>query len=112
MIRQNIQIGAISFAVRVIHQPSHFTTASAASDIPCALRTERDRAGYRGTGRMADETDEQYYARRALRELDLAAAADDRGVKAVHLNLAARYATLREQAVAPHGPTNIPRPPE
>lgn len=52
---------------------------------------------------MTIESNEQYYARRVGQELDLAAAATDLTVKAIHLNLAARYATLRERSVLPHG---------
>lgn len=51
---------------------------------------------------MNTESDERYYARRVLQELDLAAASDDPTVKAIHLNMAARYATLRERS-APIG---------
>jgi hypothetical protein len=46
--------------------------------------------------------DGRYYARRAEDELRLAAGARDRAVKAVHLDMASRYATLRERASAPH----------
>lgn len=46
--------------------------------------------------------DDQYYARRAQQELDLAAAAADRSVKAIHLNMAARYATMGELTSAAH----------
>ncbi|MES3150921.1 hypothetical protein [Sphingomonas faeni] len=52
---------------------------------------------------MTIEDNEQYCARRVGQELDLAAAATDPAVKAIHLNLAARYATLRERSVLPHG---------
>lgn len=41
------------------------------------------------------ENDEQHYAIRAQQELDMAAVADDPVVKALHLNMAAEYATLR-----------------
>ncbi|HEX7883609.1 MAG TPA: hypothetical protein VF499_12830 [Afipia sp.] len=54
---------------------------------------------------MPVETDEQYYARRAQQELDLAQASDDPAVKAAHLNMAAEYATRRERSVAPHRST-------
>ena len=47
---------------------------------------------------MAVEESEEYYERRAQQELDLAAAATDRAVKIIHLDLAGRYATLRELA--------------
>lgn len=40
--------------------------------------------------------DDRYYVRRAQQELDLAAAAADRSVKALHLNVAVRYASMRE----------------
>lgn len=46
------------------------------------------------------ENDEQHYAMRAQQELDMAALADDPVVKALHLNMAAEYATLRERADA------------
>ncbi|MEG3168135.1 hypothetical protein U1737_08020 [Sphingomonas sp. LB3N6] len=45
-------------------------------------------------------SDDQYYGMRAQQELDLAALATDPIVKALHLNMAAEYATLREQADA------------
>lgn len=41
---------------------------------------------------------EQYYSLRAQQELDMAALAKDPIVKALHLNMAARYAALRELA--------------
>ncbi len=53
-------------------------------------------------GQMTIEGNEQYYARRVGQELEMAAAATDPAVKATHLNLAARYATLRERSVLPH----------
>lgn len=53
-------------------------------------------------GQMTIEDDEQYFARRAGQELALAAAAIDPKAKVIHLNLAARYATLRERSVLPH----------
>ena len=43
------------------------------------------------------ENDRQYYTRRARQLLDLAAAATDLAVKAIHLNLASRYATQSEE---------------
>ncbi len=46
--------------------------------------------------------DVRYYAKRAEDELRLAAGATDTAVKAVHLDMAARYATLRERSSAPH----------
>lgn len=49
---------------------------------------------------MNATTDDQYYALRAQQELDMAALAKDPVVKALHLNMAAEYATLREQADA------------
>ncbi len=42
--------------------------------------------------------DEAYYARRAAEELDSASKAFDVSAKKIHLDLAARYATLRELA--------------
>lgn len=47
---------------------------------------------------MTMEGSEQYYAARTNRELELASRAVDPVVKAVHLNTAARYATLRERS--------------
>lgn len=47
---------------------------------------------------MAEEDDEAFYARRAQQALELAAASEDPAVKAIHLNLAACYATQRERA--------------
>ncbi|MBB4619643.1 hypothetical protein [Sphingomonas abaci] len=47
---------------------------------------------------MTDESDEDFFARRAQQEVDLAAATNDPAIKAIHLNLAARYATQRERA--------------
>ncbi len=49
------------------------------------------------------QSDEQYYARRVQQELDLAAATADKSVKAIHLNMAARYATMGEKASATRG---------
>ena len=43
-------------------------------------------------------TDEQYYLMRVQQQLDMAALATDPIVKALHLNMAAEYATLRERA--------------
>ncbi len=45
---------------------------------------------------MPGETDDEYHARRAQQELDLAASAIDPEVKALHLSMAARYANLLE----------------
>ena len=47
------------------------------------------------------EGGELYYARRAVQELEMAATSIDPAVKAIHLNMAARYATLRELAALP-----------
>jgi hypothetical protein len=47
------------------------------------------------------EHDELNLTRLAERELDLASAAIDRTAKGVHLDMASRYATLRELASAP-----------
>jgi hypothetical protein len=47
---------------------------------------------------MGAVTDDQYYMIRAEQELDMAALATDPIVKALHLNMAAEYATLRERA--------------
>lgn len=49
---------------------------------------------------MEAKSDKQYYAWRAQQELDMAAVATDHIVKALHLNMAAEYATLRERADA------------
>lgn len=46
--------------------------------------------------------DHLYYAKRTEQELGLAAAAVNAAVKAAHLDMAARYATLRELSCAPH----------
>jgi len=47
---------------------------------------------------MAAITDDQYYLMRTQQELDMAALATDPIAKALHLNMAAEYATLRERA--------------
>jgi hypothetical protein len=47
---------------------------------------------------MGAVTDDQYSMIRAEQELDMAALATDPIVKALHLNMAAEYATLRERA--------------
>jgi hypothetical protein len=57
---------------------------------------------------LAEEDDETYYARRAQQELDLAAAATDPAIKAIHLDLAGRYAAHREHAA--RGEPTPPRP--
>ena len=44
--------------------------------------------------------DAEYFALRAQQELDMAALANDSIVKTLHLNMAARYAALRERADA------------
>lgn len=66
----------------------------------------------RGTQQKGDslpeESDEDYFARRAQQELDLAAEATDPAIKAIHLDLAARYATQRERAA--RGEPVEPRP--
>jgi hypothetical protein len=49
---------------------------------------------------MAVMTDDHYYSMRAQQELDMAALATDPIVKALHLNMAAEYATLRERSDA------------
>lgn len=49
---------------------------------------------------MGAITDDQYYLMRTQQELDMAALATDPIVKALHLNMAAEYATLRERANA------------
>lgn len=48
------------------------------------------------------ETDAIYFARRVEQELQLASIAVERNIKVIHLNMAAKYATLRELAVNPH----------
>lgn len=50
---------------------------------------------------MPDETDQQYYQRRAQQELDRAKAATDRAAKGIHLNLAAEYAIRAERVGKP-----------
>ena len=52
---------------------------------------------------MTVEGDEHDYAHRAALELERAAASVTFAEKVMHLNMAARYATLRERSVAPHG---------
>lgn len=47
---------------------------------------------------MPADDDEDFYARRAQEELDMASKSNDPAAKAVHLDLASRYATLRERA--------------
>lgn len=47
---------------------------------------------------MPEEIDEDFFARRAQQELDIAAVTIEPAIKAIHLNLAARYATQRERA--------------
>jgi hypothetical protein len=57
---------------------------------------------------LAEDSDEAYLARRAQQELALAAAATDPAIKAIHLDLAARYATQRE--LVARGEAAPPRP--
>ena len=52
-----------------------------------------------GLSDMPSESDDAYHARRAQQELDLAASAIDPEVKGLHLNMAARYAAMRENRV-------------
>lgn len=47
---------------------------------------------------MTPENDQTYYQRRAEQQLVIASAAVDPSIKAIHLDLASRYATLRELA--------------
>lgn len=47
---------------------------------------------------METEHSEEYLARCAQQQLDLAAAASDPAIKKIHLDLAADYATRRERA--------------
>lgn len=75
-----------------------------------AAKTERYRAGCRGTGRMAVEKGEAYYEALVEQELALAASAADREAKIKHLNNAARYATLCERSRVPH--RSLVEPPE
>lgn len=49
---------------------------------------------------MGLKADDLYYAMRAQQELDMAALTTDPIVKALHLNMAAEYATLRERTDA------------
>jgi hypothetical protein len=46
--------------------------------------------------------DDQHYTKRAQQELDLAASTTDPALKTHHLDMAGRYATLRERLSAPH----------
>jgi hypothetical protein len=48
------------------------------------------------------EEDVRFYSRRALQELDLAASSVSLPIKALHLNMAARYVTMRERSMSPH----------
>lgn len=48
---------------------------------------------------MAVNTNDQYYARRAQQERDMAALATDRAIKALHLKMAAEYTNLKERTV-------------
>jgi hypothetical protein len=43
-----------------------------------------------------------FYSIKLLQELDLAAATDNLVIKTYHLNMAAQYATIREQMMLPH----------
>lgn len=52
---------------------------------------------------MTLENDQTYYQRRAEQQLSIARAVADPSIKAIHLDLASRYATLRELA-ARNGP--------
>lgn len=47
---------------------------------------------------MSSEDEETYFARRVEQELELVSASADPAVKAIHLDLAARYATQHELA--------------
>jgi hypothetical protein len=49
---------------------------------------------------MSAITDDQYFLMRAQQELNMATLASDPIAKALHLNMAAEYATLRERADA------------
>ena len=49
---------------------------------------------------MESNADHVHYALRIQQELDMAALATDPAVKALHLNMASEYATLRERAAA------------
>lgn len=57
---------------------------------------------FREAGKSRMKDDDTYYAGRVEQELELAAVAVDAAVKAIHLDMAARYATLRELTSAPH----------
>lgn len=52
---------------------------------------------------MTLENDQTYYQRRAEQQLSIASAVADPSIKAIHLDLASRYATLHELA-ARNGP--------
>jgi hypothetical protein len=48
------------------------------------------------------EENVRFYSRRALQELGLAASSVSLPIKTLHLNMAARYATMRELSMWPH----------
>jgi hypothetical protein len=48
------------------------------------------------------EENVRFYSRRALQELGLAASSVSLPIKILHLNMAARYATMRERSMLPH----------
>jgi len=54
---------------------------------------------------MSREDDASYYERRAEQQLEIARAAVDPAVKTIHLDLASRYATLREICAHAQTPT-------
>ena len=47
---------------------------------------------------MTEGNEPSYYSRRAQHQLDLAGTTTDASIRAIHLDLAARYATKRELA--------------
>ena len=50
---------------------------------------------------MTDENDPEYYATRERQSRELAESAIEPQIKAIHLQMAERYAKLREDAIRP-----------
>lgn len=49
---------------------------------------------------MDNSQDARYYEKRAEQEISVASSSTDSSVKNLHLNMAARYAALREEAAS------------